>query len=244
MEKKELFCIVCNKLFQCSERSSDQVARRNHRNRSLEHKKLLAENFNDVEPVEGHPFHSIEERMFDVVNAQSHLNSFRDRREVVTDGNRRQRLSSNFDDMYWNEMMSPNADSSSNLFDLLESRNDDMNSEYSYISQRSETNNSSHNSLQSSDDMEEEEEDEEEEEEEEVLKSHIDVEDVSCNNEVLVDDDSNSVDSYNEIENPPEGSTLLKHECRSNEIKVRQDLLVYFFYDNFPAKLNRIGGRE
>jgi len=37
---------------------------------------------------------------------------------------------------------------------------------------------------------------------------------------------------------------LLKHECQSNEIKKRQDLLVYFFYDNFPAKFNRIGGRE
>jgi len=145
MAKKELFCMVCNKLFQCSERSTDQVARRNHRNRSLEHKKLLAENFNNVEPVEGHSFHSIEERMLDVVNSQSHLNSFRAKSEVVTDGNRRQRLSSNFDNMYWNEMMSPNDTRTSNLFDLLESRNDGMNSEYSYVSQRSEAN-SSHNS--------------------------------------------------------------------------------------------------
>jgi len=76
-----VFCVVCNKYFTCSDRSSDQVCRRNHRNRSKEHKKLLAENYNNVEPVEGCTFNSIEERMIDVVNAQRRLNSISDERD-------------------------------------------------------------------------------------------------------------------------------------------------------------------
>jgi len=81
-----------------------------------------------------------------------------------------------------------------------------MNSEYSYVSQRSEANRSN-NSLQS-DDMEEE------EEEEEVLNGNIDIEevdtseassgkeDVSSNNDMMVENDCNSEDCNSEkIEN-------------------------------------------
>jgi hypothetical protein len=176
-----------------------------------------------------------------VVSAQSHLNSFSDQREVVTEGNdidaldidteernsRRQSFSCQFEKMYWNEMLSPNDMSTSNLFDLLESRNDDMNSEYSFTSLSSEAK-SSLISMQSNDDKEEEEEEE----------ASI------CNSDFILDNECSSEDTCTEIEKPPEESSLLKHECRSNEIKKRQDLLVFFFYDNFPAKLNRIGGRE
>ena len=42
----------------------------------------------------------------------------------------------------------------------------------------------------------------------------------------------------------PIGSKLEKHACSSNEIKLKQDLILLFYFDNMPAKFNRVLGEE
>jgi hypothetical protein len=37
---------------------------------------------------------------------------------------------------------------------------------------------------------------------------------------------------------------MKKHECSNNNIKLKQDLILLFYFDNMPAKFNRVLGEE
>ena len=68
--------------------------------------------------------------------------------------------------------------------------------------------------------------------------------------EMEVDKDSSCEVVEDDIEDvrfgqvPLTGSRLTKRECGSNDIKLKQDLINLFFFENMPAKFNRVCGEE